>query len=229
MTSTALFRSRIGQVTVMLRSIKKAERQQSKNKRPSVELGTMVASARAASYVMMYNAIESSVRSALYSVREEISTSYKHFVEVEDFWQVDTIQSKFLDKMQDGTNHSGVIRDMITIVDGFVVWPQEHLNRMPAGGNFGTEAAFRLKSALGLRWTAPPRTLGGNDLENIRIRRNNLSHGFEEFENVGNTVTADDLLEIVGRVEQFMVSYLDAIERYRESKSYLRSYGPPRR
>ena len=218
----------MGQVTIMLRSVKKVEKQQSRAKRPSVELGAMAASARAASYVMMYNAIEASIRAALYSVRLEISSNVKHFVEIDDFWQIDTIQARFLDKMQEGTNHSGILKETIAVVDGFVDWHQDQLNRMPAGGNFGSEAAFRLKSALGLRWTAPPRTLGGNDLENIRIRRNNLSHGFEEFENIGNDVTADDLLQIVGRVEQFMISYLDAIERYRQSKSYLKTYGPRR-
>ncbi|HEX4764922.1 MAG TPA: hypothetical protein VH414_01465 [Lichenihabitans sp.] len=177
---------------------------------------------RAGVYVMMYNAIEAAVRAAMEALRRQIQQDAVTFASARDFWRLDCIQAAFLDKMQSGTNHGNVLTDLGAMSNSILQWHPDKLSRLPGSGNFGQTAALTLKNSMPLTWTAPVGTAGGVDLETIRVKRNDLSHGFEEYVAIGGGVTTGDMCALGDRTRRFMVSLLQAVEHYRAMKQYIR-------
>lgn len=222
MNETATLKARLDELEAILDSTRELEKRQKSNTRSHHQKRQLIASLRATTYVMLYNALESAMRSVMRSIREQIELDNIPSSDVTDYWRLDVVQAAFLDKMQAGTNHGNLLTDFVPFMTGRPSWEESKKDRLPFSGNFGQTAAVRLKESLAITWAAPPHTLGGSDLENVRERRNALAHGLESFAEAGEKVTASDLLEMLGRVREFMLSYVTALEHYRDSKAYLK-------
>lgn len=220
MRSSNNIKSQLEELEKVLETTKKLEKRQRKIKKNNFQERQLIVAIRASSYLIMYNAIESSMRSVLRSIREQIESENIDFQQVADFWRLDLLQSNFLEKMQNGTNHGNVLSDFIPMLNGKVSWEESKKDRLPNSGNFGQSAAIKFKDQLLINWKAPDRTLNGSDLENIRERRNALAHGLETFREAGDKITSSDLLEIIRRIKAFMMSFLDALEQYRDDRKY---------
>lgn len=205
----------------VLKSTKELEKRQRTNRRTHYQQKILITSLRATSYVMLYNAIELSMRSIMKSIREKIEAEEINYNEASEFWRLDLLQSHFLEKMQSGTNHGNLLVDVVPVSNSRLSWDEPKKDRLPFSGNFGQTAAMTLRDRLALDWKAPVKTLNGSDLENIRERRNALAHGLETFLEAGDKVTAEDLINIVERVKTFMLSYIEALEKYRDERRYL--------
>lgn len=222
MTATENLKNRLSEVEQILQSTKEFEKRQRSNVRSNLQKKRLIASLRATTYVMLYNALEDAMRTVMLSIREKIETDTISFHEATEFWQLDLLQSTLLERMQAGSNHGQILVDALPLTSAVLSWDEGKKGRLPFSGNFGQQSAMRLCDDLGLNWKAPAMTLGGLDLENIRERRNALAHGLESFEEAGAKVTAADLLDALRRVRTFMVSFVGALEQYRESQGYLR-------
>jgi hypothetical protein len=171
---------------------------------------------------MIYNAVEAAVRGTLAALRSHIQQERIAFSEANDFWRLDFIQAAFLDKMQNGTNHGNVLADFVPVVGSALQWDLDKINRLPLSGNFGQTAAIALRTRMPLAWQAPAASGGGADLEIVRARRNDLAHGLEGYDVVGAAVTTEDMFAIVSRTRIFMISFVEAVERYQADRGYLR-------
>lgn len=215
------FNSRLDEIHHVLEVVREMERRQRSDRRSFYQKGRLIASSRAASYLMMYNAMEAAMRNLMFSIRTQIQQESVKFTDVSEYWRLDAIQARFLHKMASGTNHGNVLTDIIPMTNSSLTWDDTDRERLPFNGNFGQTAAMRLIEQLGLQWKPPPEALGGVDLENIRQRRNALAHGLETFQQAGSQVTAGALQDVLARVRRFMVSYIHAVEKYAEDKKYL--------
>jgi len=208
----------IGQILGVLREM---ERRQRDNRRSFYEKSRMIAASKAAIYIMFYNTIEAAMRALLLELRSKMQLEEVLFYQATEFWRLDAIQARFLHRMTSGTNHGNLLGELVPMTSAAISWSQEDLDRLPFSGNFGQSAALKLSSDLGLDWKPPKGTLGGNDLENIRERRNALAHGLETFYEAGSQVTASGLSDSLSRVRTFMSSYVAAIETYSHQRGYI--------
>lgn len=208
----------IGQILEVLREM---ERRQRDNRRSFYQKSRMIAASKAAIYIMFYNSIEAAMRALMLDVRTKMQHEGVPFYQAAEFWRLDAIQSRFLHKMASGTNHGNILSAIAPMAGAPISWASEDLDRLPFSGNFGQGSAIDLVKDLALGWKPPAGTLGGNDLENIRERRNALAHGLETFYEAGSQITASGLSEILSRVRTFMSSYVLALEHYAQQKKYI--------
>lgn len=210
-------------VDEVLSIVRRLERAQRRSQRSTPAQTDAVASIRASAYVMIYNAVEAAMRGTLAGLRTHIQSEGVSYERATDFWRLDFIQTRFLERMQSGTNHGNVLVEMVPATTAPLTWPADKLGRLPFSGNFGQAAATSLRTDLGLAWRPPSGLGGGIDLDTIRTRRNELAHGLEPYDVVGSLTTSDDLFALNARTRNFMVSFVEAIERYQIAQGYLRS------
>lgn len=221
--SVEILQRRYGDAVAVLDLVRRLERQARSNPRKQREIRHATLSVRAGVYVMIYNAVEFSVRAVLESIRSQMQAEGVVFSSAVEFWQLDSLYAAFMSKMTNGTNHGQLLKDLIPHVGEPLSWHPKRISDLPLSGNFGQDQALELADRLSLRWRPPAGTAGGSDLEIVRARRNGLSHGFESYEAVGGQNTTNDVQEVTDRTRVFMVSLLTAMERYRLDRSYLRS------
>lgn len=222
MSAIQTLKERLEEIESVLESTRELEKRQRANARGHFQKRQLIASLRATAYVMLYSAIEEAMRETMKSIREKIQSENILFDKIADYWRLDVVQAEFLDRMQNGTNHGNVLLELIPLTNSIASWGEKKRDRLPFSGNFGQDSAFRLRDGLNLAWVAPSGTLGGVDLENVRERRNALTHGLESFSETGGKVTAKDLLAALGRVERFMLSLIIALDEYRDKKGYVK-------
>lgn len=221
MTAIPEMRRRFSDIKQMLETLREMEKRLKTNPRNHLQTSQLVKSSRASTYVMMYNAIEAAMRTVFEEMRTAIETEELEFSSVSEYWRLDMLQARFLRKMQNGSSHGNLLFDIVPIVSDRLQWTNIERGRIPFSGNFGQDHVYKFKDVLGLDWDPPPGTLGGSDLENIRLRRNGLAHGLETFEEAGQPVTSKDLLSMLARVDNFMTSFVTALEAYQTDRGYV--------
>ncbi|WP_182422286.1 hypothetical protein [Aureimonas sp. ME7] len=215
------FNSRVANIRTLLLQLQEYEKRQRNNRRHFAQTATVIVTLRASAYVMMYNAVEAVMRRTLSDLRGAIVAEGVSFRDASEFWRLDALQAQFLRKMQAGYAHGAVLKGVVPMAGDTVKWDEDGLVRLPFSGNFGKTSAIKLKEQLGLAWDAPAGTRGGDDLDNIRKRRNMLAHGLETFAEAGSQTTGTELTIILKRVSTFMVSYISAVETYRANRGYV--------
>lgn len=218
-------KAKFDELETVLKLVKELEKRQRSNVRSHYQKQQLIASVRATTYVMLYNALEGTMRSVIKSIREKIEAEGILFDQATEYWRLDLVQSNFLDKMQSGTSHGNLLVEFVPLTTRPLFWDELKKDRLPFSGNFGQATAIKLKEGLEISWSAPPHTLGGSDLDNVRERRNALAHGLESFSEAGDKVLAKDLLAMLDRVRKFMLSYIAALESYRDTQGYVRQPG----
>lgn len=216
----AEFRSRISAVSFYLRSLRELE---ARHKTPGsgfYRAAATLSASRAASFIMIYNCVEFATRETIAGVRKYIQTDTAAFHEITEFWQEDIIRMHFKKKLEDGINHTTLLKEFRSFVPGKVDWLQRE-NSMPFPGNIDHERLIKFAKDIGVRkWRPPARTLGGSDLLTVRTTRNELAHGEETFESVGGNYSVTDIVDKLDRIRSFMCSYIRMMDRYQIRKSY---------
>ncbi len=215
--------TRLDSADSVLRSVKRLERAAKRNRRVSPTEYRSVSAIRATVYVLVYNAVENAVRETFTNLRVTIQNQGVPFGRATEFWQHDCSRIAFLDKMQSGTNHGQVIADFVPKVNAHLTWDPRRISDLPLAGNFGHGSSMDIRARLPLlNFTPPSACVNGIDLEIVRTNRNDLSHGFEAFDDIGSQTTTARMQEIVSRTRLYMTSFIGAIERYQTDQGYLR-------
>jgi hypothetical protein len=141
-------------------------------------------------------------------------------VNLAGYWKEEIVRAHFYDKLRTGTSHVKLLAEFAEFLPGNVAWPSSK-REIPFSGSIDQQELFRFIKKVGGHWKPPKRTLGGLDLELIKKMRNDLAHGEETFDNVGSRFSTQDLVEKFDRVRDFMISFLTALERYRNAHKYL--------
>lgn len=216
------FRVRARDVSEYLRSLQSLERLHHVPGRRFYRATAAITASRASAFIMIYNCIEFGAREALVELRQEILANVGSFAALKDYWREEIARAHFRDRLTQGTNYEGLIRDVARFVPGVVDWRSD-LHRLPFTGNVDNEELLRFVTRIGSPWRPPRSCLGGSDLALIRQMRNTLAHGTETFETVGSQFSTQDMTEKFRRVRTFMVSLIRGLERYRMNRQYHRN------
>ena len=215
------FRLRVRDVRTYLRSLQDIETRFSRPGRTFYSAASAVNASRASVYIMIYNCVEFGLSASISGIRETIHNGDYHFQDVEEYWQNDLLRVNFSERLRQGTNHAQFVVDMSGATKGKAKW--KHIARdLPFSGNIDQAQLLRMRDQLGYAWKIPKHTLGGADLNLIRKHRNDLAHGEETFLNVGSSSDTMTLIEQLERIGRFFSSFLRMLERYQESRSFLR-------
>jgi hypothetical protein len=169
---------------------------------------------------MMYNCIEFGFRASTVSLRRDIAEMQPGISQLRKYWKEDITRSVFQRRLTQGGNHVQLLQDFAAFLPGGVDWGNE-IDRIPFAGNVDNLELIQFVRRLEHRWTPPPTSLGGDDLNLIRRMRNDLAHGHETFEAVGSLFQTDELVQKYKRARRFMVSLIKSLERYRVQQRYL--------
>ncbi len=170
---------------------------------------------------MIYNCVEHAVTESLSNLRRDMTSDCERLAQLHDFWQEDIIRAKLSEKLRQGMNHGQLLKEIVELTNAGINWgnPERDLT---FAGNIDHLALIRLARGLHSEWSPPKGTLGGSELQLVRQKRNDLAHGEDTFENVGNNFDTTTMIAQFDRIRKFVVSFLSMLERYRKQKKYLR-------
>jgi hypothetical protein len=214
------FIERTKRVTGYLRSLRELENAHRVPGRGFYRATAAITASRAAAFIMMYNCIEYGVREATAALRREIASHGCELGELREYWKEDITRAQFQRKLSQGSNHVQFLQEVAAFMPGTLDWGSE-LERIPFAGNVDNAELLQFVRRLEHRWTPPPTSLGGDDLNLIRRMRNDLAHGHETFEAVGSLFQTDELAQKFRRARRFMVSLIKSLERYKREQRYL--------
>lgn len=222
MSIEAEFRTRLKETRAYLRSLRDIEGRLLKPGRGFWRAAKTVTASRAAAYVMLYNCIESAIRSSVIETREHIVANVPDHTRLTTYWRKEILKAHFRRRLRDGVDFDSLLEDLAKFEPSNVSWNDQG-QKLPFAGNVTQSRIIDfLKRIGGQKWKAPPRTAGGNDLTSICGRRNDLAHGDETFEDVGKACSTQDLIDMSERVRIFMVRFIRHMDRYRAKQHYLK-------
>jgi hypothetical protein len=179
-----------------------------------------LAASRAAAFIMIYNCIEYATKESFVAIRKDVMANVTDFSELLDYWKDEILRLHFGQKLGDGVNHINLLNEFRCFLPGRVTWLTK-TDELPFPGNVSHTRLIELAKRIGdQKWKPPKNSMGGVDLEFVRMRRNELAHGDEAFSSVGGSLSIDDIAQKMVRIRAFMCSYLRMIERYRTERKY---------
>ena len=217
------FRHRLNEVSLYLRSLKDVEKRQLDRNKMFYRASGALAASRAASFIMIYNCVEFAMKESLKEIRMEAAERVETFDELFVYWQHDLIKARFGAKLASGVNFEKFLIDLRTSMPMRPSWLKDErtVKDLPFSCNIDHLQLIDLARKLGdSRWKPPKSSLGGSDLELVRRTRNDLAHGDETFENIGNLYSIIDISEKLNRIRAFMCSYIRMLGRHRAATRY---------
>jgi hypothetical protein len=170
---------------------------------------------------MIYNCVEHAVRESLSNLRKDIASDCERLGQLREFWQEDVVRVKLSEKLRQGMNNGQLLKDIVELTNADISWENSKRD-LTFAGNVDHIQLIRLARGLRSDWRPPKGTLGGNELQLVRQMRNDLAHGEDTFENVGDNFDTATMIQQFERIRKFVVSFLSMLERYRTQKRYLR-------
>lgn len=176
-------------------------------------------SLKATGFLLLYNLIESTMRNAIQSIFDEISNKGVSFDQLRLEIKKIILQNVKKNVQQYGVNDfieqiENIIRDII----------QSGFNRDDLfSGNVDAKEIKEIAKKYGFSATTDKDTRDGIDLLSIKKSRNDLAHGVMSFKEVGQSASAENLVEISERVIKYLRQILENIDEYLVNQQYLDS------
>jgi hypothetical protein len=177
---------------------------------------------KATAYLLIYNLVESSIRSAfgsLYQVIEGDGCTLRGLSrKMLDQW-IDQKHRSLIRETASPMNYKETAAAMVQAVleDQVARLLSEKLH---LSGNLDADVIRELCQSHDVPTTVPPSTKGGVDLSVVKAQRNALAHGNKSFSECGREVTVADLERIAGQTEGFVRAILRNVERVVETKAF---------
>ena len=177
---------------------------------------------KATVFLLIYNVVESSIRSGfeyLYAnIKSQGSTPSAVRDELVQVW----IRQRFraLDADSVSTRNFRDLAESIVeeVVAGSVLDLDSKL--LPVSGNLDAERIREVCAKHGVSSNVHYRSLGGTELITVRKQRNALAHGNTTFSECGQQYTVSDLIRINNQAQIFVRGILKNIEKYVSAKEY---------
>lgn len=172
-------------------------------------------SLKATGFLLLYNLIESTMRNAIQSIFDEISNKGVSFdqlrLEIKKIiWQ--NLNKRDVDK---------VLQEITTISLDMIKYG---FNRDGLfSGNIDARKIKIIAEVYGFSAITDKDTRDGIDLVSIKKNRNDLAHGVMSFKEVGQSASAENLVEISERVIKYLRQILENIDEYLVNQQYLDS------
>jgi hypothetical protein len=223
------FEQRADEVRSYLRLLKEMERPGSQLHNPSSPGHRAVVIeedwrkvSKATAYLLMYNLVESSIRSAfarLYQVIEGDGCTLRGLSrKMLDQW-VEQKHRSLTRETASPMNYKDTAAAMVQAVleDQVARLLPE---KLPLSGNLDADVIRALCLSHDVSISVPASTNGGVDLGVVKAQRNALAHGNKSFSECGREVTVADLERIAGHTEVFIRAILKNVKRVVDAKAF---------
>ena len=174
------------------------------------------------SFILLYNLIESSFKSTLESLCDEINnseTSYDNLIpEVKKMWL--EYESEYFTKKPKQSKKLDHVYSIINDLTNYVLTIPRTLDGIGISGNVDGKKIKECVKAYGLTSKAIMTKPAGK-LLTVKTQRNNLAHGDVSFSDCGRNYTFDELSEIKKEVFSYMKFVLNVFNKNIKRKYYL--------
>lgn len=174
----------------------------------------------AALFLMIYNAIEFTVKKSINRIEEEISHKNIKYFKLNKYWRTELMRAQYLHPLREGCNYDTILSKIADEVNRDLGWPFGSHRIKRKTRNIGYKDISRLDQSLSLGLSVNDNIFSA-DLELIKTRRNSLSHGDESFSEAGSLVAIYDLNVLIDRVEIYLEDFIEKIEKYISEEKYL--------
>ena len=168
---------------------------------------------RGAGFLLLYNLIEGTIRSAIEHIFAHISSKSVSFDDLNR--DLKLIVLKNFKK----TSPDQLI-EQINQLSLDIIAETFDANDI-VSGNVDARKIKTLAKNYGFSSQSSPMTRDGADLLVIKTHRNNLAHGFKSFNEIGRDRTSQDLFRMKNRVIIYLKYLIVNIENYLEHQDYL--------
>ena len=176
---------------------------------------------KACTFLLLYNVVESCVRSAFGDVYDEIESGSLTFnLAIESVQEVWLKQQ--LDVPTDSANHQTYVSLATRIAGHISAGDALRLDsrKLPISGNLDSEAVRLLCRKHGVPLKVSKWAKGGAELSTIKDQRNALAHGVKSFSECGRDYSVKDLQRISRQTRHFLEGFLKSVEKYSDKKSF---------
>ncbi|NEN99440.1 MAG: hypothetical protein F6K50_29340, partial [Moorea sp. SIO3I7] len=171
---------------------------------------------KASGFLLLYNLVESTMRSAIEAIFDELQSKRISFDEIRPELK------KIVLKNLKNRNHDKVISNL-TAISIDIINAGFDKQKLFSGNIDGRKIQETAKE-YGFSCTTDHANTGhGEDLKTVKENRNDLAHGIKSFAEVGRDKSADDLLKIQEKVVNYLRQILQNIETYLANQEYLDS------
>lgn len=168
---------------------------------------------RGAGFLLLYNLIEGTTRSAIEHIFDTISSKSVSFDDLNRDLKLIVLKNfkkKSPDKLIEQINELSLDIIAETFDANDIV-----------SGNVDARKIKTLAETYGFSSQSSPIARDGYDLFTIKTHRKNLAHGFKSFNEIGRSYTTQDLFMIKNRVITYLTCFIINIENYLENQNYL--------
>lgn len=177
---------------------------------------------KATVFLLIYNLVECSIRSAFGRLYEQIETEGKTLGDVRDelrqIWVGQQFRSITSEDMSPTKYRDIAQRLADEILQESVVKLSPEL--LPISGNLDADAIRKVCHLHGVSVKTHHRSQGGGQLKTVRQQRNGLGHGNVSFTDCGQQYAVSDLKRIKKQAEVFVRGILKNIKRYLDDGAY---------
>lgn len=225
------FEVRAEEVTEYIRFLKKVERS---TRRVQVRHGCLMRSEaisdesfrimKASAFLLIYNLVESSIRSAFCDLYESIRRDGVAYRTASNAVRGIWIQQRYNKLInQEGTSlgrYREVAIEIATSIVDEAILELDHGKLPGVSGTLDSDKIRKVCTRHGIRDRTHPRAEGGNQLALVKAKRNNLAHGNISFSECGREYASEDLRRIANQATIFVRSMLKNIVEYTREKRY---------
>lgn len=171
---------------------------------------------KATGFLLLYNLIESTIRSAIQAIFDDIA---KESVSFNDLRK--DMKKIIINNLKKNKNTDELL-NTVNDISLDVISASFDKGKL-FSGNIDARKIRDTAEAYGFSYKTDARkTQNGHDLLKIKTNRNYLAHGFESFKDIGKENTAEELLKIKKRVISYLREILQNIEDYILKQEYLK-------
>jgi len=178
---------------------------------------------KATVFLLIYNVVESSIRSAFGHLYGEIAmasmTGNDLRAELRKIWIKQQFQGLDEDSASVRTFRELTERLVEEIVDGKTVNLEGRL--LPVSGNLDADSIRQVCKKHGVVVSVHKNASGGVEMKTVKDQRNALAHGNSSFSDCGKQYTVTDLKRINSQAVIFVRGILRNVQKYTGKKQYV--------
>lgn len=186
---------------------------------PPADWGRML---KGAAYLVLYNLVEAFVRRGFQALFEAMKSDSVSAAELTNALREQWVMQKNRKiSAFDGSPkvYMGIAHDIVAEIIEKKVAALSRVH-LPFSGNLDADEIREVCRLHGVSHDTHKDAKGGVALNNVKKKRNSLSHGDESFVECGRSLTSADLLKAKKEVVLFLQGILDNLEEFAVTKSY---------
>jgi hypothetical protein len=213
--------SRLEEIEILLKLVKQIERSQRKINEVLPVAVSSVPVLKASAFLLLYNVIESCVRSAFQQTYQEMALDGVTFGQLPDGIKEVWIKQEF-SVPTNTANQSTYLQRARNVADHVVENGVVDLDprKLPISGSLDGDSIFKLCKKHGVALKLSRWAYGGAELVTVKHQRNALAHGHKSFSECGREYGVQDIERIYKQTKHFLSGFTKSVAKFNVEKSY---------